>query len=193
MALHESAQRWQSSRLSRDLNLCILPKATCGSISQAIDGEEYLGRHSIASFFPPGVLDCESPVRGFASSPSMRKITFFPLHARKCSTTAETTYAPGPFSSTLISAIMPMAMSSIPKNENNSLPGASCAKQQSAMMIGNSGSLYGLSVMGIVCGSGSHAIAAASSGNLCVGARAWPSPNAFGPMGTLLPLAFLSS
>ena len=68
--------------------------------------------------------------------------TFFRLPARKCSTTAETTYEAGPSSSTLIAAWCVL---------------------QTAVVGHNDRELWffvGLSVMWIVCGSGSQAVAA---------------------------------
>ena len=102
-------------RLSRDLHRAFSqvdakashqPTEFLVHVHGAIDGEEYLGRHSmtVSSLLAYCIA---TPSARIAGSPSMRKITFFRLHARKCSTTAETTYVAGPFSSTLIAAIMP--------------------------------------------------------------------------------------
>ena len=93
----------------------------------------------------------------------MRKITFFRLHARKCSTTAETTYVAGPFSSTLIAAIMPRTMSKHVEDGEQLLAWGVRHKT----VVGHDDRelwfFVGLSVIWIVCGSGSYAVAASFS------------------------------
>ena len=75
-----------------------------------VDGEEHVPQHSIAGSSSL-VYDIATPIPRIAGSPSMQKTTIFRLHGRKCSTTAKTTSDAGPFSSTLIAAIMSRTMS----------------------------------------------------------------------------------
>ena len=86
--------------------------------------EKYLGENlksaSQRTPLTPGVLHCHAEC-ACCGSPWIRRTTFLRPHARRCSTTAETAYVAGPFSITLIAAIMPRAMSSISKIVNNTL------------------------------------------------------------------------
>ena len=127
--------------------------------TRPIDGGEYLGRNSMTV---SSLMACciATPNARIPSSPTMRKITFFRRHARKCSTTAETTFVAGHFSSTLIAAIIPRAMSSTSKMLKNSLPGAFLRKTEVGHDDRELKFFVGLYVMRIGCGSGSYAVAA---------------------------------
>ena len=131
-----SDQQRQQWRLNRDLHLRFLSQVDTKTphqptdflvrvLNQAHPGWGILRSTLDDSLFAPGVLNRNANC-WFAIDAEDH---LFPPHASKCSTTADTTYVADPFSSTLIAAIMPRAMSNMSKIVNSSLPGASCMKE----------------------------------------------------------------